>query len=364
VKKILYVIKFVDNSGSPRHLLSLIRHARANWDVHLCVGVDGPYVNVFREAGATVHLLDIIGQKASPMQLIKSVMALRKLMLELRPALVHSHSPLSGATARIAASLTGTPCLFTAHGWNFSPGLPWSRRIASVVLEWLVARLGQPIIAVSAYDGMLAGRFGVARPPQLAVIRNGIAEADPVAPIEHRSRPAIVMAARFTDQKRQSDLIEAAALVKSDCRIELLGDGETRFQCEELSRRLGQDGRVHFLGQVASVEAHLRSATIFVLASNYEGLPLSILEAMRAGIPVVATRVGGVDEAVSDGVTGLLFERGDVQALAVHLDRLLRDAELRRSMGNAGRARFLAYFTDARMLQETSAIYGSLVYRR
>lgn len=363
-QRILHVIKYADNSGAPRHVFTLMRAGRGRFAPQLCVGVADAYQHRYARDGFRIHVLDVLGRRATPLQAVRSVHALVELLRRERIDLVHAHSPLAGATARIASAIAGVPCVFTAHGWNFAPGLPWRRRVASWLLEWLVARLGQPIIAVSAYDGALAARARVARPPQLEVIVNGIADRDPPPARKPSSMPVIVMVARFWDQKRQQDLIRAVAGIEQPLHVRFVGDGETQAACETLARTLGQQERIEFLGRLDAAESVLDAADIFVLSSNFEGLPLSILEAMRAALPVVASRVGGVSEVVEHEQTGLLFERGDVAALRTHLLRLLDDGALRRRLGASGRTRFEQRFTETRMLHDTFALYERLLARR
>jgi glycosyltransferase involved in cell wall biosynthesis len=363
--RVLQVIKYADNSGAPRHVFSLLTGGAARYDMHLCVGVSDPYQQRYADSGFPIHVLPVLGDRAGPVQVMRQVAAIRRLLQHERFDLVHAHSPLAGATTRLAAALAGIPCVFTAHGWNFAPGLPWTRRTASWLLECLVARLRQPIIAVSAYDGALARRFGVARPPQLQVIVNGIEDRPvPAREVRGNNVPVIVMVARFWTQKRQQDLIRAVAGIEQPLRVCLVGDGSELATCRALAHELGQQDRIEFTGRLDSAEAVLSRACIFVLSSNYEGMPLAVIEAMRAGLPVVASRVGGVAEVVEHERTGLLFERGDVRGLQEHLLRLLHDPALRRKLGTAARLRFEKHFSEQAMLERTFALYDRLLTDR
>jgi glycosyltransferase involved in cell wall biosynthesis len=126
-------------------------------------------------------------------------------------------------------------------------------------------------------------------------------------------------------------------------------------------KRLGLTERVVFAGERKDVPELLAGADIFVLASNWEGLPLSILEAMRASLPVVATRVGGVDEAVEDGVSGYLTAPKDVATLRARLQTLVSSKELQREMGLNGRARYEKDFQVEVMVKKTLAIYNEVL---
>lgn len=128
-----------------------------------------------------------------------------------------------------------------------------------------------------------------------------------------------------------------------------------------LAERLGLGERVRFLGKRLDVDRILADAQVFVLASNWEGLPLSVLEAMRAGLPVVASDVGGVREAVLEGRTGYLVPRGDEGLLRERLALLLQDPHLRVALGSEGRRRYETHFTLERMLSQVWATYEELL---
>jgi glycosyltransferase involved in cell wall biosynthesis len=140
-----------------------------------------------------------------------------------------------------------------------------------------------------------------------------------------------------------------------------VGDGPDRSALEQRAAEMGLQHRVKFLGQRLDIPELLASSDIFALATNWEGFPIGILEAMRAGLPVVASNVNGVGEAVSDGVTGYLVPAADSNAFRNRLVQLLTDVNLRRNMGAAGRLRFEKEFTADVMLRKTASIYRELV---
>jgi len=173
------------------------------------------------------------------------------------------------------------------------------------------------------------------------------------------------MVARFERQKDHATLLQAlAGLAHRAWELELIGDGPLRPEAAALTRALGIGDRVHFLGARRDVAERLACQQAFLLISNWEGFPRSILEAMRAGLPVVASDVGGVREAVVDGSTGLLVPRGNPDALRERLDVLLQDPTLRSRFGQAGRARYEERFTFDRMLEQTLAIYRDVIRPR
>ncbi len=158
-------------------------------------------------------------------------------------------------------------------------------------------------------------------------------------------------------QKDQQLLVQALASINRPYKLVFVGDGPTRSVVEAEVARAGLQRQMDFAGNSRQVEQILSQSHIFVLPSRWEGFPLTILEAMRAGLPVVASDVGGVREAVIDGHTGYLARPGDVNDLQQHIDRLLQDSALRGTMGDSGRRRFLAMFTQDKMLDSIRGIY-------
>jgi glycosyltransferase involved in cell wall biosynthesis len=179
-----------------------------------------------------------------------------------------------------------------------------------------------------------------------------------------RTPARLIMVARFGAQKDHATLLHAlAGLQTHDWELDLIGDGPLVSQMESLSASLGLARRVHFLGQRTDVSQILAQAQISLLVSNWEGFPLSILEAMRAGVPVVASSVGGIGESVRDGETGYLVPRGDVGVLRDRIGRLLTTPALRVRLGSSGRTRYEQHFTLDRSVAKTLAVYRSVVGR-
>lgn len=179
----------------------------------------------------------------------------------------------------------------------------------------------------------------------------------------HRARPdagwlpEVVMVARCIEQKDHPLLLRVMARIKCPVRTVFVGDGPQLPRLKQEAEQLGIRHRVDFLGNRWDVAQLLARAHIFALPTNWEGLPLSILEAMRAGLPVVASNVGGVSEAVAHGETGFLVDPGDEEGFHRRLVDLLDDPFLRRRMGAAGRARYESRFTLRQMLDKTMAVY-------
>ncbi|MCA1841835.1 MAG: glycosyltransferase, partial [Actinobacteria bacterium] len=224
---------------------------------------------------------------------------------------MHAHSSKAGVLVRVAALVTGRTrrCVFTPHGWSF-----WSASGAMArayrLVERVAARWCAAILTVSAFERDAGLAAGVASAGRYEVVPNGVdleRFGAPARPVAGR----LVFLARLAPPKAPELCVRAMPAVlhaHPHARLDVVGDGPLRAAAETLARDLGVEGAVRFLGDRDDVPEQLAGAAGLVLASGYEGCPLSVLEAMAAGVPVVVTRVGGIDEIVEDGVTGWIAE--------------------------------------------------------
>ncbi len=205
---------------------------------------------------------------------------------------------------------------------------------------------------------------------KVSVVRNGIeVEAlversrlplQGAVDFEASDRPIVLIPARLHKQKGHADLLKAATKVPH-VRFLLAGDGPERQSLETLAKVLGVSSRVSFLGERADVPSLLASSDVFVLPSLYEGLPVSVLEAMAVGTPVVATSVGGTDEAVQDGVTGVLVPPGQPDRLAEAIARVVADRATAEEMSLKAKQCVRELFSSESMAAGVLAVYEQLV---
>jgi glycosyltransferase involved in cell wall biosynthesis len=330
------------------------------------VGGEGAFVESLRVAGVPVGILPHLTVPISPLGDLRALGEIRNALRRQSPDLVALHSSKAGILGRIAARSLGIPALLTAHGWNFTPGIAPAAAAAYRQIERMAGRISTRIITVSEYDRRLALDAGLTGADRVVAVHNGI----PDIPAElrawpDRTPPRLIMIARFEAQKDHPTLLRAlAGLRDSEWELDLIGDGPLLKRMESLAAELGIGGRVHFRGQRMDVPQLLAGAQVSLLVTNWEGLPLSILEAMRAGLPVIATDVAGIGEAVSDSECGYLVPRGDVKALQDRLARLLGDARLRLRQGQAARVRYERHFTLEQFVGRTLAVYEDVLTER
>jgi glycosyltransferase involved in cell wall biosynthesis len=235
--------------------------------------------------------------------------------------------------------------VFTVHGWAFSA----HSGAASGLYRWadrIAGRATTATVCVSQRERADGLRARTCRADRTVVIPNAVdVDAYPQAPLE-RDVPRLISVGRLAAPKDWSTLLYALAALEPETFAELVivGDGPDRERVEDELARSSLRRRVRLLGERDDVPGLLSDADVFVLASRSEGLPLSVIEAMAAGLPVVASDVGGVGELVREGETGLLVPPGDPAALGDALRLLLADRGLRRRLGSGGRERAKAFF--------------------
>jgi glycosyltransferase involved in cell wall biosynthesis len=293
----------------------------------------------------------------------REIVELRLLLAKLKPHLVSTHSAKAGLLGRLAARSLGIPVLFTAHGWPFTEGVSSKDARFYRAIEHFAALFANKIITVSEADRQLALQYRIASKDKLVTVHNG----RPDIPSSLGAHPnvdpvCLVMVARFEEQKDHQTLLQALApLRKETWKLKLIGDGPMIGRTNQLAQQLGIAERVEFMGERKDVAEQLAMSQVFLLISNWEGFPRSIIEAMRAGLPVIASDVGGSREAVLEGETGYLITRGDVDTLRMRLLSLLQSASLRVRLGHAGRRRYEAHFTFEHMMRKTLVVYDEVL---
>jgi len=365
--RIAYLVTRADPIGGAQiHVRDLAIAMREHGhSTTVITGGTGLFVDDLRARNTPTIVLQHLTMPIAPSRDLRALWEIRRVIKDLRPDLVTVHSSKAGALGRLAARSLGIPVVFTAHGWTFTPGIPSVHAAAYRRIERMVGPFASKIITVSEFDRRLALDARIANPARLVTVHNGM----PDVPAGLRADPMqlpvrLVMVARFQPQKDHPTLLRAlAGLADRPWELDLIGDGPLMADMQALAATLGLAGRVRFLGQRKDVDQLLARAQAFLLVSNWEGFPLSILEAMRAGLPVVASDVGGISESVRDGETGYVVPRGAVELLRERIGRLLVDPGLRVCLGGRGRALYEREFTLDRMVARTLAVYEEVTAR-
>ena len=345
-------------------LLPLMREARARGHEVVGVCADGPLLARVRAEGFRVVTVPMM-RSLSPRGQWRAFQALVRVLRAERPDLVHAHMPISGVLARVAAKVVGVRRIATTcHGFLFNQPGSSARRFAGWVAEFVAARCTDVFLTVSREEAADAQRVLLVRDP--IPVGNGADplrfHPDPVARAEVRAelgvgldRVVILIASRVVRHKGYPELLVAMGGVLG-AELWIVGTRLVSDHGEDMEPYFGRAAlgeRLRRLGWRDDMPRLLAAADIFVLPSHFEGLPLSVIEAMMTGLPVVATDIRGPRELVEPDCSGILVPAGESVLLAAALNRLARDAELRARMGARAREIALARYDEITIARRT-----------
>lgn len=369
-RTLFQIIPTLRPAGAERVVLHLLQyHDRAKYQpVCVCLGnpTGSHYEKLIRQMEVPLHFLGK-GQWAT----LGLMQRLNALLRQYRPTVVHMH--LRGLTYAYPLLLGHrTPVrVYTVHNlaWH-DRGTRLQKLVTTLAFRHRIGRV-VPVAIAERVRESIQQVFGY---PNAPLIPNGIAVEEFILPPEMRERwrrqegfelDAILIThiGRFTAQKNHELLIRAFAQLNPYQPVQLLlvGEGELKPQVEQLVYSLGLSERVRFLGVRSDIPELLNASDIFVLSSRWEGNPMSVMEAMAAGLPVISTAVGGVPELVEEGVSGILVPSENEQALRTAIQTLLDNPELRISMGANARKVALERFDARVMTRAYEDLYESIL---
>lgn len=361
--KILYCITSGNWGGAQEHLFQLVKNESQNGNsIFLIMGNKGElYKRILGTHNVKIIILSELERSLNIFKDIRCIMSLRKLIKKIDPDIVHLHSSKAGAVGRIASFGLNCKVIFTVHGWAFTEGVTTWKRKFYVIIERLLYKLTDEVICVSNYDYQLGIKERVLKKEGKGiVIHNGIDTGVDFnnSKIISSDQFVIVMVARFDIPKRQDILIRAISLLGDNVHLILIGDGPRLELSKKLSLKLGVSNKVDFLGFQRDVGKYLKDANVFALISDYEGLPISIIEAMKFGLPIIASNVGGVPELVK--LNGILVNN-QVNEVCDSLNYLSTQHMLAKKMGDISYNLFQNEFTLHKQLILTHKIYVELL---
>jgi glycosyltransferase involved in cell wall biosynthesis len=355
-------------------MLELGRAAREHGFEVDVLATDPCFREMIREAGLGLVDVDVIRREIRPVWDFRGLQRLTSVLSGSSYALVHTHTTKPGIVGTLAARRAGVPAIMhTVHLFPFHEETGRLMTAAYVGAERLAARWCDRIVTVSEHQRDWALRAGIGKPDQVIAIPNGV----PVERAQPRRSPAEVRAelglgeafmilstGRLAEQKGLEYLIRAAERLREDvptARIVLAGDGPLRQQLSKLVSDLGLGDLVTLVGHRSDVGDLLAAADLVVFPSLWEGLSISLLEAMAAGKPVVTTTIGSNREVTNDGETAVLVPPKDTEALAAAIRSLATDPERLAELGREGQQAQRERYTLKRMLDAYLAEYDRLL---
>ncbi|HUF01625.1 MAG TPA: glycosyltransferase [Gaiellaceae bacterium] len=334
---------------------------------------------VAERLGVSIVNIPEMAREVAPILDARSVRHLATLIRELRPHVLHTHTAKAGAIARAASVLAGHArppiVVHTFHGHVLKGYFGPARTAFFRHVERTLARASDVLVAVSPEVRDDLVELGVAPREKFVVVRLGVPLAerlgDSTAELDYRGlygipREAFVVGwvGRMTGVKDTGavlDIVRATRDLGVEAVLCMVGDGPDREGLEQQAHELGIAKHTYFVGYQPDVAGYYRLFDAFVLPSVNEGTPVSAIEALASGTPVVANRVGGVPDVVRDGVDGYLVDPGDVEHAARRLADLAGDPELRARLGDSGRERVLLRYSVERLVEDVDRLYRALL---
>lgn len=368
---LLYVITKLELGGAQTQLLTLLHNLdRTRYNLFLFTAREGLLSDeVSRVNGLTLHRSKYLERAISPLKDILALFEIFNYIKMHKIDIVHTHSSKAGVVGRWAAALSGAKAVFhTVHGWSFNDFQPAVMRWIFIGLERFNARFTRKIIVISESDRKKGLENRIGSKGHYILIRYGIDKSplmikDPTIRAELGIGGGDLVVGTiscFKPQKALGDFLELACLIRNtlpQTRFLMVGDGALRRQLEEKISNRGLGGNVILTGWRRDISRVLSAMDIFVLTSLWEGLPISAIEAMAAGVPVVATHTGGIGEIVEEGKTGALAPCQDITSMLEKVLPLLRDETLRKRAGQQARESVRDRFNVADMIRESDALY-------
>jgi len=377
--RVLRIFSRLNIGGPSVHVILLSAGLRPlGYETRLVVGRESPregnMLALAAERSVVCEAMAGLGREIAPLQDLRALAGLVRLMRAWRPAIVHTHTAKAGLLGRIAARAAGVPTVVhTYHGHvlrgYFSPATTAVFR----GLETRLAASADALVAVSESVKQDLVRLGVASADKIRVVPLGLDLAHLAAELPRgvlrreagipEEASLVGMVGRLVPIKDVPTFLQAARIVRgrrTDARFALVGDGEERPALESLCRELGLDGAVTFFGWRRDLAAVYGDLDVVVNASRNEGTPVALIEALAASRPVVATRVGGTPDLLGEGERGRLVPPGAPEALAQAVLETLDQSEAARRRAQAGREHVMTRHSSDRLVRDVDALYREL----
>lgn len=366
--RVIYLAHAFMVGGAEEMVLNLVRHLPKRFEpAVVAIHEAGPIGREIEATGVPVKVLGLTPGFRRPIDLIK----LRDALFALEPDIVHTFLLTASLYGRFAAMLAGVPVIVGSEVNIYEH----KRRLHAWAERWLMHGTDAVVVSAEAVREFYVGQIGAER-SKIDVIYNAVdwSQLKTTAGRDEwraslgipAAAPLAGIIARLTEQKAHRVLFEAMARHAglADVHLLVIGDGELRDELHRRVESLGLQTRVHFAGARRDVGNVLASIDVFVMPSLWEGLPLALVLAMGAGLPVVSTAVAGIPEVVVNGERGLLVAPGDVDGLAAALARVFGDAAERARLGKAARDFVRPRFGVDGYVRSITALYDRLLASR
>lgn len=335
MKKIIHIQLKPILSGVQKVCLDEMRYLGKGYDQTLICTATGTLTELAKKEGVKIVTIDSLVREISPGKDIKTIVKLVKIINEIKPDIIHTHSSKTGFLGRIAAKIAGVKkIVHTVHGFAFPSTKNRLLKFIYYAMEFIAALCTDEMIVMNEDDYLTALNKLPIKKNKIHLINNAVELLDVECPltsqdiIKNPQKFNIIMVGRLCEQKNPLLLIKAFSKLNDDrANLYIIGDGPQRFLLEEFIERNALSEKVFLLGWRDNVQKILPSFDLFVLPSLWEGMPLAIIEAMAAKLPVLCSDIPS-NRFLINRAAGELFESNNVEALRQKIENLLDNVEL------------------------------------
>ncbi|MFA6273381.1 MAG: glycosyltransferase family 4 protein [Candidatus Paceibacterota bacterium] len=368
-KKILYVITKSNFGGAQRQVFDLATGLpKDKFEVIVALGGKGLLKEKLETAGIRTISIDTLGRDIKIFSDLISFFKIFQIIRKEKTAIVHAHSPKAGGLATLAAFFLKTKIIYTSHGWTFREKRGWLWRLMVRLVSWLIVALSDKTIVVSEDDKREAADFlGVKE--KIICIQNGIGAINFLDKTEARKKIlsdqeklyGTFWFGTIAELHKNKGLNFAIEAIDKELPaiLVIIGEGEERKKLERLIAERGLQEKVFLAGHIDNAATLLKAFDVFILPSIKEGMPYSALEAGSAGLPTIASSVGGLPEIVTDMESGILVQAGRPAEIKKAVEFLLNNPERRAVFGAALQNTIATKFGLSKMLGQIETLYNS-----
>lgn len=369
-KKILFMVTKGNFGGAQRYVFDLATNLpKDQFESVVACGEGTSLRNKLKEKNIRVVELLSSQRDINIIKDIKAFFEIKKIIDQERPDILHVNSSKAGGLGALAGRLAGVPkIIFTAHGWAFNENRSSLSKFIILCLHWITILLSHSTIAVSRKTKRDIGSMPFVE-HKIKVVHNGLehfdllprAEAEQILVKKNDKQVVFFTLSELHWNKGLDTALQGIAELPSEIKEKIIyyiaGSGEERERLENLVEKLGIKDSVCFLGFVDDAKKLLSGADVFLFPSRNENLPFAILEAGYAGLPIIATSVGGIPEIIKDMQNGILIHKDNKKEVLEAITHLLNHPEKQKEFGEEIRKTVSTFFTLDKMVQETVRVY-------
>ena len=361
-QKVLYIVTNSDLGGISKYLLEITRYLPEYIEPYYIMATHGYFSEELEKLGISNDKIFFVPMTNSIFNVllhIKSNLKVLEIVKDLKPDLIHCNATTGAIVGAVCGLLSGIPTVYTVHGWPFTDGITKWKQIFYIILEFLICSVYKKIICVSEYDRQIGIKALPIYKNKMVTIHNGILDvSEEYKKTEFlKDELKIVMISRFCPQKDPYTLISAVEELNKEnynIKLDLYGYGQ------ELDKVLNfikdqNDSNIQYKGEITDVTPILKNYDVYALISNWEGLPIGIIEAMRAGLPILVSDVGGNRECIKDN--GYLVKRQDVADCKKQIKAIWDKTGELAALGQNSRKFFEEEFFAKKMVEKTLEEY-------